>query len=591
MKGFFKTVLATLVALALFLVIGVALLGVVLSSGQGTPVVKEKTLLTLDLSIPIVDKPPREDFGLVLDQALNQRHQGVQVLRELVTALDRGAADDRISGLFIKGQVARSGYRSGWAALRELRQAIERFRASGKPVITWQEELDEATLYVVSAASRVVLHPLGTLEFNGLGAEIFYFKKAFDRYGVQVQVTRAGKYKSAVEPFIREHMSPENREQIADLLADIFDELVTTVATVRKLDPEKLRRLSREQGMLTAAEAAGQGVIDAAGYYDQVLEKLRALTDTSPGEPIERQKNLSQYFAALEPDTKGKGKIALIYAEGTIVPGNGEEEVAGQRLARLLRKAREDDDIKAVVLRVNSPGGSAVASEVIERETRLLRKRKPLVVSMGTVAASGGYWISAYADELWAEPTTITGSIGVFGLFLDLQQLVEEHGLNVERVNTSPLAHFNSIFRPRSPRELALAKRLVDQIYQAFIERVAEGRHLAPDKVESLAQGRVWSGRRAHELGLVDKLGGLREALDAAAQRAGLEEGYRIVEYQRAEPFLEVLMRQLGLAPDQEGDARQNPDLARLWNQLRNLIRLADPKGFYARLPFDLVVR
>ena len=591
MKGFFKTILATLVALTLFVVIGVALLGVVLSSGQGTPTIEDKTLLTLDLSIPIVDKPPREDFGLVLDQALNQRRQGVQVLRELITALDRGATDERISGLFIKGQVARSGYRSGWAALRELRRAIERFRASGKPVIAWHEELDEATLYVVSAASHLVLHPLGTLEFNGLGTEVFYFKKAFDRYGVQVQVARVGKYKSAVEPFIRERMSPENREQIAALLEDIFDELVTTVAAARKLEPEKMRRLSRAQGVLTATEAADAGWIDAAGYYDEVLEKLRTLTDTAPGEPIERQKNLSRYFAALKPDDKGKGKIALIYAEGTIVPGSGEEEVAGQRLARLLRKAREDDDIKAVVLRVNSPGGSAVASEVIERETRLLRKRKPLVVSMGTVAASGGYWISAHADEIWAEPTTITGSIGVFGLFLDLQRLVNDHGLHVERVGTSPLAHFNSIFRPRSPKELAVAKRLVEQIYRAFIERVAEGRKLAKEKVEALAQGRIWSGRRAHRLGLVDQLGGLREALAAAARRAGLEQGYRVVEYQRAEPFLEVLMRQLGLAPDEEGDARQQPDLARLWGRLRGLLDYADPKGLYARLPFDLVVR
>ena len=589
MKSFFRTVLASLVALFIFTLLFLVFLGSLIGTQEIAPRVEKKTLLTLDLEVPISDRQPRQKFADAVDAAFRERPQGRQTLREVVTAIDRAAGDKRITGLFIKGNVTREGYYSGWAALKEVREAIARFRKAGKPVITWQENLDEATLYVVSPAERIVLHPLGLMEFNGLAAEVIYFKDAFEKYGIQVQVTRVGKYKSAVEPFLRSHMSDENREQLEALLGDLFSESVTAIAESRGLEAEALLALSRKRGALTAPEALDAGCVTAVGYYDEVLERLRELTGTEKGKPIERQLSVGDYFTATEKKSSGKGKVAVIYAEGMILSGNDEDEIGGDYLARLLRKAREDDKVKAVVLRINSPGGSASASDVIQRETLLLKKEKPFLVSMGTVAASGGYWIAARADELWAEPNTITGSIGVFGLFLSVRELMNEHGLNIDVVRTSPLADFFSIFRPKTETELGLVQRIVERIYDQFIDKVAKGRHLDPRRVREIAQGRVWSGRAAKELGLVDRLGGLKQAIAAAAQRAGLGDRYAIEEYQREEELVEVLLKELGMLPEEDDDA-QSPDMRQLWRRLQGLLRYTDREGVYARMPFDLTI-
>lgn len=588
MRGFLKTVLATLVALFLFSLLLLMFLGALIGTQELVPPVEKNTLLTLNLQVPISDRPPRQKFSEVINDALRERVQGRQTLREVVAAIDAAAGDERISGLFIKGNVVRDGYHSGWATLREVRGAIERFAQSGKPVISWQEHLDEATLYVVSPAEKIVLHPLGQMEFNGLAAEVVYFKDAFEKYGIEVQVTRVGKYKSAVEPFILDRMSEENREQLQVLLDDLFSEAVAAIARSRHADPRSLVALSREQGALTATEALQQGYVTEVGYYDGVLESLRKLTDTKQGKPIERQLSVGEYFATLE-EKKHKDKVVVIYAEGMIISGDDEDEVGGDHLARLLRKAREDDSVKAVVLRINSPGGSASASDVIQRETVLLKEAKPFVVSMGTVAASGGYWVAAYADELWAEPNTITGSIGVFGLFLSIKELVNEHGLNVEVVRTSPLADLYSLFRPKTDSELKLVQRIVDMIYDRFLDKVAEGRGLDRQRVAEIAQGRVWSGKRARELGLVDELGGLKRAIASAAEKAELGDAYRVEEYQRAEELMEVLLKELGLMPEESDDA-QSPDMRVLWQQLQQTLRYTDRQGVYARLPYDLTI-
>jgi len=589
MKNFLKTVLASLVALFIFTVLFLVFLGGLIGTQEIAPRVEKKTLLTLDLQVPISDRQPRQKFADVLDAALQERAQGRQTLREVVTAIDSATKDQRISGLFIKGNVTREGYYSGWAALKEVREAIDRFRKAGKPVITWQENLDEATLYVVSPAEKIVLHPLGLMEFSGLAAEVIYFKDAFEKYGIQVQVTRVGKYKSAVEPFMRSHMSEENREQLEALLGDLFQEALTAIARSRNLSPGDLLALSRDRGALTAPEAFEAGYVTAVGHYDQVLEELRELTGTKPGKPIERQLSVGEYFAATQKRASGKDKVVVIYAEGMILSGNDEDEVGGDYLARLLRKAREDDQVKAVVLRVNSPGGSASASDVIQRETLLLKREKPFVVSLGTVAASGGYWISVYGDELWAEPNTITGSIGVFGLFLSLKELMNEHGLNVDVVRTSPFADIYSIFRPKTEKELALVQRIVDRIYGQFLDKVAEGRKLDRQRVHEIAQGRVWSGKEAQKLGLVDHIGGLKQAIAAAARRAELGDTYAIEEYQRAEELMEVLLKELGMLPEENDDA-QSPDMSLLWQRLQGLLHYTDRQGVYARMPFDLTI-
>ena len=587
MKGFVKQVAATLVALVLFLVLGLLFLGMILGTQETAPSIEAKTLLTLDLENPISDRPSLQRFSDLVDDALRGRVRRGYALREVVAAIDHAAEDDRISGLFLKGEVAREGYRSGWGALAEVRAAIERFRAKGKPVITWQENLDEATLYVVSPANRILLHPLGLVEFNGLAAETLYFHDAFEKYGIGVQAVRVGRYKSAVEPFVKSHMSDANREQLETLLRDLFDEISGAIASSRGIDPRRLRQVARGEGVLQAEEARRMGLVTSVAYYDETLRRLRELTDTAADKAIERQIDVADYFTALRPE-RSEGKVAVIYAEGEIVSGDEEQEVGARRLARLLRKARRDEKVKAVVLRINSPGGSASAADVIGREVDRLKKRKPVVVSLGSVAASGGYWIAATADQVWAEPTTLTGSIGVFGLFFNLQRLANDHGLNREAVRTAPRADFYSLFRPKSEAELATVRRIVEGVYDRFMERVARGRALPLKRVQALAQGRVWSGKRALALGLADRAGGLQEAIAAAAERAGLK-SYQILEYQRAENWLDALMRQLGLEPE-EGDAQES-GMKTLWGALEKLLLVADRRHVQARLPFDLFIR
>lgn len=588
MKNFIKIVFASLTALVLFSLVVVMFIAVLLSIKEVSPPVEEKTLLTLDLRVPISDREPKQAFASALSDVLQEQESGRQTLRVVVAAIRKAAADDRISGLFIRGNVVRDGYHSGWAALQEVRDAIAEFRAKGKPVLTWQEELDEATLFVVSSADEIVFNPLGNLEFNGFAAEVMYFKEAFEKYGLEAQVTRVGKYKSAVEPFLRSDMSEENREQLEALLGDLFDVVVAGIAKHRGIPEHQLRELSQGKGIIGAEEARAQGYVTALGYYDEVLEKLRKLTGTDSGKKIERQLTVNQYFTTLSQDEEKAGKVAVIYAEGEIVSGDDDEEVGGDKLARLLRKAREDEKVKAVVLRVNSPGGSASASEVIQRETRLLSQSKPLIVSMGSVAASGGYWISAYADEIYAQPSTITGSIGVFGLFLNIKKLINEHGLNVEVARTSRYADLFSLYRPKTESELAVIQQFVDRIYEQFIAKVAEGRKIEKSAVQEIAQGRVWSGRSALKLGLVDKLGGLEDAIAAAAKQAGLADEYRVEEYQKGKDLMESLLEQMGMMP--EPTARL-PLMGSLWQRLKLLLSITDSRGFYARMPYDLEIR
>ena len=585
MKSFLKTVFASFTGMILVLLLLAVLIGVLLTVKETPRPVEDKTLLTLNLGVPIVDRQPRQKFASVIRGALQDRKSDRQSLRAVVTALQKAAKDDKISGLYIKGNVVRDGYASGWAALKEVRKAIEAFKASGKPVITWQENLDEATLYVVSPADKLVLNPLGVLEFNGFASEVPYFRSAFEKYGIDVQVSRVGKYKSAVEPFLLDHMSEENREQLDALLNDLFDEVVAGVAKSRKLSPESLYELAQKEAVIEADQALKRGLVTAVGYYDGVREKLEALTGTEAGKAIENQKSVTDYFSTLEKDEKAKDKLAVIYAEGEIISGSDKDQVSGDYIASLLRKARTDDDVKAVVLRVNSPGGSASASDIIQRETILLAKKKPLVISMGTVAASGGYWISAYGDQIYAEPNTITGSIGVFGLFLNVQKLVNELGVKVEVARTAPAADVFSLFRPKTPQEMAIIQKFIDHIYDEFLDKVAEGRKLDRAAVHEIAQGRVWSGKRAQELGLVDERGGLKDAMASAAKTANLE-SYTVEEYQKEGSLLEELMKDMGM----EAKLQQNPLVDTAWKQVQYLLSLTDAKGIYARMPYDLII-
>jgi protease-4 len=421
-----------------------------------------------------------------------------------------------------------------------------------------------------------------------------FFAAALKKYGVQVQVTRVGKYKSAVEPYILDKMSEANREQLSSLLGDIWDDWKGAVAADRKLAPADIQDLSDEKGVLTGPEALKAGLVDRLEAPDQVLDELKALAGRKATDLEFPQVDLETYMR-IPVANPSKNRIALVFAEGEIVDGNGHAgQAGGERLSRELRRLRLDPQVKAVVLRVNSPGGSALASELIQREVIMTRKVKPVVVSMGYLAASGGYWISTYGDRIFAEPNSITGSIGVYGLLPNIQKLAAEHGVSWDRIQTSRLADPTSIARPKSAVELARIQTVVDDIYDQFLTRVADSRRMTKDQVNEIAQGRVWSGRQAQKLGLVDELGGIQDAVRDAAKRARIQADYRVDGPGEPRSLAERLFRMLNSSDDRGLSESRGPssDLRSRFEQALDSLRgLNDPRGVYARMPFEMNLR
>jgi protease-4 len=451
------------------------------------------------------------------------------------------------------------------------------------------------------------MDPYGVILMPGLASEPAFFAGAFEKYGINVQVTRVGKYKSAVEPFTRREMSPENREEIQKLLADIWSGLLGDIGPSRNLTPEKIQSTVDNEGLIRAPAAKEHGFIDRIAYRDEIYDALKAKTGRAGSKEPFKQVTLADYADVAKdvadapkkdgsvPKSTGRGgRIAIVYAEGEIVDGEGKaQEVGSTKFSRELRKLRQDENVKAVVLRVNSPGGSASASEVIQREIRLIKKVKPIVISMGTYAASGGYWIAAYGDRIFAEPTTITGSIGVFGIQFDVKKLANNFGVTFDSVKTGKFADALTISRPKTPEEIAVLQRMVDWIYSEFVNKVAEARNLTPQRVEEIAQGRVWSGLEAKEIGLVDELGGLDAAVAFAAEKAGLGANYRLIEYPRQKELIEAIQEFLeGVTPRHARSTGLTAKIAqRIEEELKMFRSFNDPNGIYARMPVNLNVR
>jgi protease-4 len=598
MKNFITSMLGSLVALVIFatgaVLLLIGFLGAIVAMGtqKRAPDIVDSSYLVLDMSANITDAPPAIDLG----EFTGGKVETLQ-LRSLTRALRYAAHDRRIKGLLLLGNLSPGGYGSGYAALREVRAAIGDFRAAGKPVVAYIDYAANRDIYLASAASEIVLDPYGMIIMPGLASQPIFFAGAFEKYGIGVQVTRVGKYKSFVEPYTRTSMSPENREQVQKLLDDVWASMTSDIGRSRGISAGAIQELVDSEGIIKPTAALKARLIDRVAYRDEIVERLKKETGvTSPTESF-RQVPLALYAKVAHPPLpSGRGQVAVVYAEGDIVDGEGESgEVGGARFARAVRELREDSAVKAIVLRVNSPGGSATAAETIQRELRLARSAKPVVVSMGSYAASGGYWISAYGDRIFAEPTTITGSIGVFGLQFDLQKLASDHGVTFDSVKTGKFADALTIARPKTEEELAVFQRMVDWIYSQFIAKVAEGRKLKPSFVEEIAQGRVWSGTEAKKLGLVDELGGLHEAVAYAANRAGLGTNFRIVEYPRSKNLSEALAEMLGrlepasLRIGSTGIVGQVAE--RLGTVLSRLKAYNDPRGIYARMPLDLDIR
>ncbi len=603
MKDFFKSFFASVLALLLVAGIGFGLFFVMIAAaGAAKPVVPAKAILVFDMGTNIPDSAAESSPGEAFSRALSGREDGGVPLASLTAALDRASKDPKIAALYLTGNISPIGFGSGPAALKELREAIQRFRKeSGKPVLAYNLGWDKKSYYLAAGAGKVYVHPMGEVDVTGFATEPMFMGNAFQKYGIQVQVTRVGKYKSAVEPYILDKMSPENREQVQKLLDDIWGEWKDTVGQDRHRSPAEIQKLADEQGFVLGPEAVKAGLADRALTPDAVLDELKVLAGKKAEDKDFPQIDLETYATKIPAPTAGKGKqrIAVVYAEGEIVDGDGKgSQVGGDKLSRQLRKLRLDPEVKAIVLRVNSPGGSATASELIQREVILARKAKPVVVSMGHLAASGGYWISAYGDRIFAEPTTITGSIGVFGLLPNIQKLASDYGVTFDEVKTAQMANPGTLARPKTEAELARIQSIVDGIYDQFLGKVSEARKLPRERVHEIAQGRVWSGAEGLKLGLVDEMGGLADAVRFAAKKAGIEGNYKVDEPAAPKPPLQKLLEALGGEPRRQADSRaltaNNPAL-RLQRQaeqaLRSLASLNDPLHAYARMPFELELR
>jgi protease-4 len=591
MKDFFKSFFATLLALAfaggaIFLLI----IGLVAAAGSSNkPTVPTKAVLVFDLGTNLTDDErdpePSEAIGEVLGQGGNRSMS----LPATIEALDRAANDSRITALFLTGSLEGGGL----AQLRELREAILRFKAK-KPVLAYNMGWSKRDYYLAACATTVFIHPFGEMEINGLVSEPMFFGEAFKKYGVEVQVTRVGKFKSAVEPFITDRMSEPNRLQIQKLLDDIWGDWKDTIAKDRGKAPLDIQAIADEKGLVEAAEAKALGLVDRVATYDEVLDELKKLVGKHPKDKDFSQITLATYSEIPGEASTGKTRIALLVAEGEIVDGEGKaSQMGGDRISRELRKLRLDDRVKAVVLRVNSGGGSSLASEVIQREVVLTKKVKPVVVSMGNYAASGGYWISTYADRIFAEPTTLTGSIGVFGMLPNVKKLANEHGITWDSVQTAKMASLGTMTRPKTDEELVRIQGMVDRVYDQFISKVAEGRKLKKETVQEIAQGRVWSGQEALKLGLVDEMGGLGAAVEYAAKLAKAEHDYQVVGPDREPDALKDFLKNIGQGKTRKlakaGPAEEV--LASFRRQLDIFSSLNDPHGIYARMPFEIDIK
>lgn len=578
MKSFFKIVFATILGMFLTFFLMLIILGIAISASGGKKevIVKENSILHITLNEALQDRPSEKVFENFSIGNLNKPLS----LREVIENIEKAATDDGISGIFLD----LSAIKAGMATVEEVRNALLNFKKSGKFIIAYGEVLSQTEYYLATAADKIYIHPTGLAELKGLRSEILFFKGTLDKLGLEPQVFRHGKFKSAVEPFIQDKLSDANREQVRTFLNSFWNHILEGIAKERKMQMSELQQIASNLQVTNAADAKQMKLVDELKYRDEVLEELKTKTEAEAIDKIHFV-SMERYRDVKSKKERGTDKIAVVYAEGDIVDGNGDEdEVGSVEFSKAIRKARLDERVKAVVLRVNSPGGSALASETIWREVALTKKAKPVIVSMGNLAASGGYYISCDADTIVAQPNTITGSIGVFGLFFNYRNLMNKIGVSVDTVKTAKYADVMSPTRVVTAPESLVIQREIERIYDTFITRVANGRKLSKAQVDSIGQGRVWSGEDAKRIGLVDVLGGLDTAIAIAARKAKLDK-YRITELPFQEGTLEKMIKKLSGETEDEVTERVLGDSYYYYQQFEKLKKM---QSYQARLPYNI---
>lgn len=598
MKQFFKFMFASMLGMILTIFVGililVAIIGGLISAAGSKPVtfVGSNSVLEIKLDEEILDRSSKNPFeNFDFNQFKTKKTLG---LNDIKSSLEKAKTDDNIKGIYLD----LSSINAGMAVIEEIRNALIDFKSSEKFIIAYSESYSQSAYYLSTVADKVYLNPAGDLNFIGLSTQIMFFKEALEKMDIEMQVIRHGKFKSAVEPFLENEMSPANKEQISSLIQSIWDVMLENISTTRNISTDTLNAIANRIAIRVPQNALDHNLVDGLKYQDEVYQELMTLSGIEDkDEPkfiaLSKYKNAAGKDAISENEDEDKKKsfseneIAVIYASGEIRGGESNAEIMGsETIVEAIKKATHDEDIKAIVLRVNSPGGSALASDVMWRALELAKQKKPLVVSMGNLAASGGYYISCGANKIFAQPNTVTGSIGVFGLIPNFKGLLNNKlGIHVDGVSTNKHADLMvNVFRPLDQVETAAITEMVEAIYDDFITKVAKGRGMTKAEVDSIGQGRVWSGVDGIKIGLVDEIGGLEDAIKAAADLAKLTD-YKTKElpYQK-EPFQQLM-------EDFAAEAKVmviGESLGNSYKYYKTLENASKQKGIMCRLPYDL---
>ncbi len=588
MKSFLKTLLAVIVGMCIsmiiifFLFIGI-LSGIVASSSKEIVTISPKTVLKLTFDKPIIERntnDPLENlnfFGVGKEKSVG--------LKEIIENLEKAKNDPNINGIYLE----LSEIPSGLSTIKEVRDALLEFKQSGKFVYAYGNYLTQKAYYLASVADKIYLNPQGSIEWKGLRSEVLFFKGTLQKLGIEAEIIRHGKYKSAVEPFSNDKMSNENKEQIQQLTSSIWKQMVAEIAVSRNIEEKRLLKIADQLSALNPDSCLLSGLVDSLLYKDQMDMLIAEKLD------IENKDlkfvELAKYQKVPKP-ISGKGlaknKIAIVYASGDVVMGNEDEgTVASERISKAIFDARTDTSVKAIVLRINSPGGSALASEIIWREVKLASQVKPVVASFGDVAASGGYYIACAANMIVAQPTTITGSIGVFGIMFNVRKLMNDKlGITSDGTKTNQYSDFPSVYRPMDNFEKQVMQNEIERIYTTFIDHVSEGRRMDKNIVDKIAQGRVWSGIDAKNINIVDTLGTFTTAITIAAKLAGIEH-YRLIHLPKLMDPFEKLIKDLSEGTEARWIQTLMPEV---FNTIKYYKSLSKDQGIQTRLPFELVI-
>lgn len=582
MRSFFKIFFASFLAVFVFaLIVFFLLVGMVSSlATKDKPKVADKSVLVLNLSLHFSEKHIDNPLGV-----LSSDETDIPGLYDVVRLIRHARNDNHISGIYIKA----NGNSNGYAASEELRNALMEFRESKKFVIAHGDMMSQGAYLVASAANRVYANPVGSVDWSGFNMDVAFVKGTLDKLKIEPQIFYAGKFKSATEPFRTDKMSPENRIQTTEWLGDLYRHFLWRISQSRGIDTATLHRLANTGAIQTTQDAVNNKLIDGVKYDDQVKDEIKKHLKLGKYDKIDYI-SINTYAEAANFRQSGSSRIALVYAEGNIIDGKGDKEnIGSEDYVRMIRKARLDKSIKAVVFRINSGGGSALASENIWRELALTKQEKPLVVSFGDVAASGGYYIASAADSIFALPNTITGSIGVFGIIPNMQGFFNEKlGVTFDGVKTANYADAGAVYRPLTAQEKSFVQASIDRIYSQFKMRVAEGRKKDTAYIDSIAQGRVWSGEDALRLGLVDRLGGLQQAVESAARMAKLKD-YRLREYPEHKSWLNELLGKTTTEPAAQIKEQLGADNFRIYQEMLQVKQMVGVPQ--ARLPFTFIIR